>query len=61
MNSLLIKHVQLFEHEFYIINPENEDHILLANTPVICLHFTNGGWGQDLVVFFPLEIPFMWL
>lgn len=61
MNSLLIKHVLLFEHEFYIINPENEDHIVLANTLVICLHFTNGGWGQDLVVFFPLEIPLMWL
>lgn len=34
MDSFLFKHVQLFEHEFYNINPENEDHILQANTPV---------------------------
>lgn len=34
MDSFLFKHVQLFEHEFYNINPENEDHILYANTTV---------------------------
>lgn len=28
IDSLLITHVQLFEYEFYNINPENEDHIL---------------------------------